>query len=319
MRNRYGFGNNAPGNNSVSNLHGTPFRELQKQLPLRVLSQEQYDSWIHQGYVIIPEAISFEDVKATQRFLWEFQEMSPTDPNTWYQPERRSHQMQELNNSGMVECYHHPLLWNNRQNPRVYKAFVDIWDREDLWVTIDRANLNPPNRQGREFRGFIHWDADTSLTPLPVNVQGVLALTNTDFESGGFQCVPGLYRDLEQWRTQQPANRDPYVPDLTGYEIEFIPLEAGDLLIFNALLPHGIRPNRSQRVRMAQYISMVPAEEDNQCMKEWRIRSWQNREAPSGYAFPGDPREWEKTRYPHAELTLLGEKLLGKTSWQTSF
>ena len=30
--------------------------------------------------------------------------------------------------------------------PRVYDAFVDIWDREDLWVTIDRANLNPPKR-----------------------------------------------------------------------------------------------------------------------------------------------------------------------------
>jgi ectoine hydroxylase-related dioxygenase (phytanoyl-CoA dioxygenase family) len=42
-------------------------------------------------------------------------------------------------------------------------------------------------------------------------------------------------------------------------------MEAGDLLIFNSTEPHGIRPNRSgDKVRMAQYISMMPAEEDNE-------------------------------------------------------
>ena len=44
----------------------------------------------------------------------------------------------------MIEIYNHQYLWDNRQEPRVYDAFVDIWDREDLWVGIDRANLNPP-------------------------------------------------------------------------------------------------------------------------------------------------------------------------------
>ena len=42
-------------------------------------------------------------------------------------------------------------------------------------------------------------------------------------------------------------------------------MEAGDLLIFNSLQPHGIRPNLSgNKVRIAQYISMMPAEEDNE-------------------------------------------------------
>ncbi|WP_305815336.1 phytanoyl-CoA dioxygenase family protein [Photobacterium leiognathi] len=190
--------------------------------------------------------------------------------------------MVELNNSGMVECYNNQVLWDNRQNPEVYNAFVDIWDQENLWVTIDRANLNPPNKSGREFSGFVHWDADSSLDPLPVNVQGVLALSDTDEETGGFQCVPELYRQLEEWRKTQPADRDPYVPDLIGFEVEFISMKAGDLLIFNSLLPHGIRPNQSDKVRMAQYISMVPAEEDNQPIRDWRVRSWQDRLPPEG-------------------------------------
>jgi hypothetical protein len=58
-----------------------------------------------------------------------------------------------------------------------------------------------------------------------------------------------------------------------------------------------------------------PAEEANTELLEWRIRSWRDREAPRGHAFPGDPRDWERTRYERAKLTPLGEKLLGSRSW----
>jgi ectoine hydroxylase-related dioxygenase (phytanoyl-CoA dioxygenase family) len=198
----------------------------------------------------------------------------------------------------------------------VYNTFVDIWDREDLWVKIDRANHNPPNRGVRQFQGFIHTDVDTSLEPLPIGVQGVLSLVDTDLEMGGFQCVPEIFRTLEVWKKTQPADRDPWAPDPTGCKIVDVSTDAGDLLIFNSLLPHGIRPNQSlNRVRMAQYITMRPAEESNEELREWRIRSWRDREAPQGYAFPGDPRRWEETRYGPARLTPLGEKLLGLRSW----
>ena len=93
-------------------------------------------------------------------------------------------------------------------------------------------------------------------------------------------------------------------------------MEAGDLLIFNSTQPHGIRPNLSgNKVRIAQYISMMPAEEDNNAMREWRVNSWRNRIAPEGYAFPGDPRKWEQTKYGVAELNDLGKKLLGLEKW----
>jgi hypothetical protein len=95
-----------------------------------------------------------------------------------------------------------------------------------------------------------------------------------------------------------------------------VKMEAGDLLIFNSTEPHGIRPNKSKdQVRIAQYISMMPAEEENEAMREWRINSWKNRIAPEGYAFPGDPRKWEQTKYKQAHLSELGEKLLGLKKW----
>ncbi len=68
-----------------------------------------------------------------------FDEKDPDDPATWFVPQRRDHKMTELNHTGMLEIYNHQSLWDNRMEPRVYDAFVDIWDREDLWVAIDRA------------------------------------------------------------------------------------------------------------------------------------------------------------------------------------
>jgi hypothetical protein len=294
-------------------------RDIQKKLPLRVLSTDDWRHWTTWGYVVVHNAIPPEHVARLKALLWEFQEMDPLNPSTWDKAQLRDNQMKELNNSGMVEIYNHQYLWDSRQYPRVYNAFVDIWDREDLWVTIDRANLNTPNRSARPFVGFIHWDADTTQVPLPVNVQGVISLVDSDEEIGGFQCVPELFRTMEQWTVTQPRDRDPFRPTTTGFEVKFVPLKAGDLLIFNTLLAHGIRPNTSaDRVRLAQYISMYPADESNDQARQVRIRSWHDREPPKGYAFPGDPREWEKTRYKTAELSELGECLLGLRPWKTA-
>jgi len=148
-------------------------------------------------------------------------------------------------------------------------------------------------------------------------VQGVLALADQDDENmGGFQCIPELFRTYDTWKFTQPEDRDHYKPDPTGFEIVKVKLQAGDLLIFNSLQPHGIRPNTSSnKVRIAQYISMMPAEEDNEALREWRINSWKERNPPEGYAFPGDPRNWEKTKYGVAELNELGRKLLGLDRW----
>ena len=60
---------------------------------------------------------------------------------------------------------------------------------------------------------------------------------------------------------------------------------------------------------------MTPAQEDNQELRDWRIKSWSERIPPEGYAFPGDPRNWEQTKYGRAELSELGEKLLGLKDW----
>lgn len=304
-----------PGNPSTASSSAVQLNDRSNGRPLRVLSEEDWKFWIHNGYVVIKRAVPESNCKKLVDLLWKFEEKDPRDPSTWYTPQRAEMQMVELTNSGMVEIYNHPLLWENRQAQKVYDAFVDIWGTEKLWVTIDRANLNLPARPGFDFKGFIHWDYDPDTNPQ--NVQGVLALADqTDENMGGFQCVPELYRTFHTWKLTQPKDRDPFKPDISGFELVKVKLEAGDLLIFNSTLAHGIRPNKSKdKVRLAQYISMMPAEEDNEPLRQWRINSWRNRIAPEGYAFPGDPRKWEQTKYPQAELSPLGKKLLGLDKW----
>ncbi|MCC5974801.1 MAG: phytanoyl-CoA dioxygenase [Rubellimicrobium sp.] len=295
----------------------TPLHRIVKTLPLRVLSEADWHHWTTKGYVIVREAVPLANIAPLVDLLFAFDEKDPADPSTWYAPQRRDHKMTELNGTGMVEIYNHPLLWANRQEPRVHDAFVDIWDRTDLWVTIDRANVNPPARDKSKAGGFIHWDVDTSLRPLPIGVQGVLSLLPQDGDVGGFQCVPYLFEHFDDWVATQPADRDPMHPDITGLEIETVSLAPGDLLIFNSLLAHGVRANLSNdRFRMAQYISMHPAEWDNDAERLERIRLWRELDHPQRDAFPGDPREWERKNGQVAELTPLGERLLGLTRWE---
>ena len=306
-----------PGNPSTATTSKIGLNDRSNGKPLRILSEEDWEFWLYNGYIVVKNAISKDQARETAQFIWEFEEKDPMNPNSWYTPPRAEIQMKELTGTGMVEVYNHQYLWSNRQQEKIYDVFVDIWGTEKLRVTIDRANLNFPIRPGFEQKGFIHWDYDPETRPQ--NVQGVLALADqTDENMGGFQCIPWLYRNYDSWKLDQQENRDRFKPDVSQLQdkIVKVKMETGDLLIFNSLLPHGIRPNNSKdKVRIAQYISMMPAEEDNVPLKTWRINSWRNRLAPKGYAFPGDPRNWEQTKYKTADLSDLGKKLLGLHSW----
>jgi ectoine hydroxylase-related dioxygenase (phytanoyl-CoA dioxygenase family) len=303
-----------PGNPSTAKSSAQKLNDRSNGQPLRILTEADWNFWITNGYVIVKNAVPREQALKLANYLWQYESKDPNDPETWYRKPNTEMQMKELVNTGMVEIYNQQSMWDNRQSPKIHQAFADVWGTEKLWVTIDRANLNFPQRPGFEAKGFVHWDYDPETKTQ--NVQGVLALADqTDENMGGFQCIPELFRTYDTWKLTQPEDRDHYKPDPTGFELVKVKLEAGDLLIFNSLQPHGIRPNLSDnKVRIAQYISMMPAQEENEALREWRINSWQSREPMEGYAFPGDPLHREKQN-PVATLSPLGEKLLGLTRW----
>lgn len=307
-----------------------PLRDLTKSLPLRVLAPEDFAHWQSYGYTIVREAISSAAAASLLEFAWDFQGLDPHDPETWY-AERpyRCDLDRELHIYGFVEAYHHQLIWDSRQTQRVYDAFVDVWDCAELWVTLDRLNLNPPNVRNRDRKliaptdtGFdieLHWDVDSTRSVQQQRVQGIIALNDTEYELGGFQCSPELFRDFDRWRLDQPADRDPVRPDVSWDEYPVVrpQLRAGDLLIWNGMLAHGVARNSAQKgVRAVQYLSMMPALESHLDLRRSRVDSWRTMSTPDWNAtLLGDVFRHESQRYDTAELTELGEKLLGLRSW----
>ncbi len=107
-------------------------------------------------------------------------------------------------------------------------------------------------------------------------------------------------------------------PDLDGLEVKSIAGKAGDLLIWDQMLPHGNGHNTSDQPRLAQYITMRPAEQNDEELRQMRIGSWRQCRPVAkseGYSWPTDPRDREYETQSPAVLTDLGRKLLGVDLW----
>lgn len=282
---------------------------------MTILSPADHRFFDENGYVVVPNIVPQENLTAMVDTVFTFLGMDPNNPEDWYREPHRT--------GGMVEIYQHQALWDNRQHPRMHQVFSEIYGTEKLWVSEDRAGFKPPQHPAHpeyDHKGFIHWDIDTTKLPQPFRVQGVLSLTDTTAEMGGFRCAPGFHKDLEAWIAAQPADRNPHTPDLSTLPpgITVVPIEtkAGDLVIWNTRLLHGNGHNVSNQPRLAQYITMFPADEDNEQARAERIERWEKRlPPPYKRAFPGDPRRVEELQGQTAVLTPLGRKLLGLDRW----
>nr|WP_309689162.1 phytanoyl-CoA dioxygenase family protein [Armatimonas sp.] len=281
-------------------------------------------SWIDReffdanGYVVVknvvPKALCDAVIAAEYAFLG----FSPDTPENWYQL--------PLQRGGMLEIYQHQALWDTRQHPSVHDVFSEIYGTEKLWVSIDRANFNPPvHPEHREYDhlGMIHWDIDPMEAHIaPFRVQGVLYLSDTPAERGGFCCVPGHHKLIERWAATR--ERIPGAPEegkrspKDKSEITVVPIaaEAGDFVIWSTRLLHGNGRNLSDQPRLAQYITMSPERyHTDEAERRSRVTRWQERRNPDAFWAPGDPRGWEQEHGTTATLTELGKKLLGLEPW----
>src|SRR5690349_6847052 len=99
---------------------------------MHVLTQEDWDFWQKNGYVIVHDAVSPENVKAMVDFLWQFTGRDRNDPETWYLEATPENGLGKIRGAGMVEVYQSQPMWDNRQSPRLYGAFADIWGTDKL-------------------------------------------------------------------------------------------------------------------------------------------------------------------------------------------
>lgn len=268
------------------------------------------------GYVVLRQLIPAELCGAVIESIWRFTGYAPDNPAGWLEPPRGMPARWPQQDIGMIPMFHDQAMWDIRQHPAMHAAFAAILGQRDLWTSIDRVSFKPPLVSDDAYfalRG-VHWDIDSGKVrfplPRPRPVQGVLMLAETTEAHGGFHCIPSIFANLESWLADQPADRDPWQMDPSGYDVVPVTGHAGDMIIWDSLLPHGNGINRTTKPRFAQYVAMAPAIPGQG--RDAEIDSWRRGTAPKWA--PADPRGIEGQKAP-AYLSTLGRRLLGLDPW----
>ena len=216
-----------------------------------VLDSDSLRQWNEEGYIVISNAISKDDCEASVSAIHDFLQIDPNDNSTWYN-EHSSKQ------GIMVQLFHHEQLNKNRFSKNIQKAYRQLWQRNDLMVSMDRMSFNPPENQKFKFPGpDLHWDVSLKR-PIPFGLQGLLYLTETPENQGAFTLVPGFHRKIDAWLENLPDNVNPRECDLHQLGSKPISGNAGDFIIWNQMLPHGSSPNSGTKPRIVQYINYQP-------------------------------------------------------------
>jgi hypothetical protein len=214
------------------------------------LTSDELAFFDEHGYVVLHDAVTAAQCRAAEDAIWEFLGMDRDDPATWY--------AQPHGHTIWIPLLRHPALWANRRSPRIHRAFAQLWNRDDLWPSVDPVGFNPPETRSWRFPGpHLHWDASLTM-PLPFNLQAMLYLTDTAADQGAFTCVPGFHRRIESWLAELPAGANPRTQDLRALGAIPVAGRAGDLIVWHHALPHGSSPNRATRPRIVQYLDMKP-------------------------------------------------------------
>jgi hypothetical protein len=159
----------------------------------------------------------------------------------------------------------------------------------------------------------------TGLLPgARTKIQGLFNLVDNREEDGGFHLVPGGHASLKEWayatRNSQlaaTAASDFNVLDWFRYgkqeqvdptgmsdDAQRVTMRAGSVLLWDYTVPHGSAPNRSDRIRMAQFFKLSVADVWSQESSIERAKVVQAQLDGSG-----------------CTVSELGSKLLGIHSW----
>jgi hypothetical protein len=270
-----------------------------------MFSEEDRAHFAREGWVVARGVVREKNVRAAIEAICAFHGIDLEDPSTWYRVPPEA--------DDIVPVHQAQAFWNNRSAPRVHQAFAEIHGTEALWVSMDRGGFKPPASGSSAYdrTTAIHWDAKPRERVRDTRpfLQGMLFLTDTTPSLGPFECVPSLYREARSWLAEHP---DATEPDVEGREVVKVIGRAGDLVIWDALLPHRGGRNDGATPRITQYISMQPAGSPKKAAE--RIEWWRDCRVPKHW------REWPPTVIdpepgPRAELDALGRKLLGLDAW----
>jgi Phytanoyl-CoA dioxygenase (PhyH) len=213
----------------------------------------------------------------------------------------------------LVPIWGHQAQWDIRQHPDLHRIWATLWKTDRLRVWLDCCRFTPPWNPGFAEPLRIHWDYNPWNAEMHM-FQGVVALTDTAADQGGFRCVPSLYQERDTWprtpKLDEDGAKNWLADNLEGRGIVHVSARAGDLIVWDSRLPHGNSKNASSEPRIAFYVMMAPMDE---ALRQANVASWRTgRCIPWWRNRPGYDRiePWQP-----AALTELGRRLLGLDDW----
>jgi hypothetical protein len=213
----------------------------------------------------------------------------------------------------LIPIWGHQAQWDIRQHPAMHEIWSRLWGAPELRASLDSCRFTPPWKPGHAGEGPMHWDHDPWDEAFAM-IQGVLALTDTAADQGGFRCAPSLYRNRDQWPAEPTRLSDgtaEWLAPAGDEAIEHVSAEAGDLIVWDFRLPHSNSRNLSARPRLAFYLLMAPARDD--AMRAENVESWRSGRCVSWWR---DRPGYDRVEpWPPAKLTPLGRRLLGADDW----
>jgi hypothetical protein len=216
-----------------------------------VLTEADLAFWEEHGYVILRDAGPAAACADLRQAIFQRLGAEPDDPDSWYRA--------PLHQGIMVQLFQAPGIAEIHASPRIHKAFVQLAGTADLVMTSDRCGFNAPVRPDHPYDGTsLHFDLPRFDTPVQSHLQGILYLTDTGESQGAFRCVPGFHRRIDAWLQGLSPASDPNLEDLEALGPIPIAAASGDLIIWDAALPHGPSPNTGAHPRIVHYLTMYP-------------------------------------------------------------
>lgn len=188
-----------------------------------------------------------------------------------------------------------PFQWNTRCKPEVQEPFKQIFKTEELVCSFDGIGYVPKNGVRRD-NFWMHTDQAPNSIGFK-SVQGIVALTSNKINS--FMCIPGSHlfhqKYFENRKITGPkASQNWYrLENSQDYETHtgqtyrkvLVPLEAGDLLIFDSRLFHQNNQGGSEE-RLVQYVTFSPRSGMKKTQSEKRHKYFQDRRTTSHWPYP---------------------------------
>jgi len=251
-------------------------------------SQESLDHLESEGYVVIANALSPAEAQQSLDLTWDYLEQLGTgidrnDMSTW-----GDDRWPIVTSGGIVPSLgigHSAAQWFTRSIPSIKKAFVSIWEDEDLLVSFDGMALWRPTDVDPEWattRGgsWLHVDQHPITRPGFHCVQGAVSLMASSPATGGNILIPGSHKwfaDIPTTYSERlgrlPVTLDHFRFPADDPRLQDTPpimchMEAGDMMLWDSRTVHcsspGIEPAPASDsavpslIRAASLVCMMP-------------------------------------------------------------